>query len=80
MAHQHGTGTAAHTAGHHQRLLTTVVLTGTIFVAEVIGAAVTGSLALLVDAGHMLTDVSVLAASTVTAFMMRRKQIGRAHV
>ena len=73
MAHQHGTGTAAHTAGHHQRLLTTLVLTGTIFVAEVIGAAVTGSLALLVDAGHMLTDVSVLAASTVTAFMMRRK-------
>ncbi len=41
MAHQHGTGTAAHTAGHHQRLLTTLVLTGTIFVAEVIGAAVT---------------------------------------
>ena len=72
MAHQHGTGTAAHTAGHHQRLLTTLVFTGTIFVAEVIGAAVTGSLALLVDAGHMLTDVSVLAASTVTAFMLRR--------
>lgn len=73
MAHQHGAATAAHTAGHHQRLLTTLVLTGTIFVAEVLGAAVTGSLALLVDAGHMLTDVSVLAASTVTAFMMRRK-------
>jgi cobalt-zinc-cadmium efflux system protein len=35
-----------------------LALTGTVLVAEVIGAALSGSLALLADAGHMLTDVA----------------------
>ncbi|WP_237743155.1 cation diffusion facilitator family transporter [Bifidobacterium bohemicum] len=48
-------------------------MTLTIFVAEVVGALMTGSLALLVDCGHMLTDVAVLATSTVTAILMRRR-------
>ena len=76
MAHDHAMGGAGRTdagAAHQRRLLMTLGLTGTVFVAEVIGAIVTQSLALLVDAGHMLTDMSVLAASTVTAALMRRK-------
>jgi cobalt-zinc-cadmium efflux system protein len=44
-----------------------------VFIIEVVAAMLTGSLALLVDAGHMLTDMSVLIASTVTATLMRRK-------
>ncbi len=48
-------------------------LTATVFLAEVISAVITGSLALLVDAGHMLTDMSVLVASTITAVLMQRK-------
>lgn len=76
MAHTH-THTDTDMAGkgmdHAGRLTTTLILTGTIFVAEVVGAVVTGSLALLVDAGHMMTDVSVLAASTLTAYLMRRR-------
>ncbi|WP_033495105.1 cation diffusion facilitator family transporter [Bifidobacterium biavatii] len=79
--HRHETGhgsasgsTAADESRAHQRRLTmTLTLTGTVFVAEVVGAVITGSLALLVDAGHMLTDMSVLIASTVTAMLMRRK-------
>ena len=51
--------------------------TGVIFLAEVIGAAFTQSLALFVDAGHMLTDLSVLVASTVTAILMRRRPDSR---
>lgn len=75
MAHGH---TAVADGGadgrsHQRRLSMTLMLTGTVFVAEVIGAIVTGSLALLVDAGHMLTDMSVLVAATVTAVLMRRK-------
>ena len=66
--------THEHTAATHQnRLIATLLLTGTIFIAEVIGSALTQSLALLVDAGHMLTDISVLTASTITAILMRRK-------
>ncbi|KFI65549.1 cation diffusion facilitator family transporter [Bifidobacterium cuniculi] len=68
--HTHGSPDGA---GHGRSLAITLSLTGTVFLAEVVGAVVTGSLALLVDAGHMLTDVSVLAASTVTAVLMRRK-------
>ncbi|MEE1296032.1 MAG: cation diffusion facilitator family transporter [Bifidobacterium sp.] len=74
MAHDHShSHVPADAAAHSKSLMTTLCLTGTVFVAEVVGAVVTGSLALLVDAGHMLTDVSVLAASTVTAVLMKRK-------
>ncbi len=53
------TGTAA--AKHAGRLRWALALTGTYMIAEVIGALATGSLALLADAAHMLTDVGGLA-------------------
>lgn len=62
---------ASHT--HQHRLLLTLSLTSIVFFAEVIGSFLTNSLSLLIDAGHMLTDISVLAASTVTAILMRRR-------
>lgn len=58
---------------HQSRLMVTLGLTLTIFVVEVVGAIITGSLALLVDCAHMLTDVAVLTASTITAILMRRQ-------
>ena len=75
-SHDHGVATAPgaqDAAAHRRRLMMTLALTGTVFVAEIAGAAITGSLALLVDAGHMLTDMSVLVAATVTATLMRRR-------
>lgn len=51
----------ASAASRHQRaLITTLIPTSTFLVAEVIGGVATGSLALLADAGHMLTDVGGL--------------------
>lgn len=76
MAHNHAgvdATTAASGAEHQKRLMMSLGLTSTVFIAEVVSAIVTGSLALLVDAGHMLTDMSVLIASTVTAILMQRK-------
>lgn len=75
MAHVHGASASGdeRSGAHQRRLMMTLGLTGTVFVAEVVGAVVTGSLALLVDAGHMLTDMSVLVASTITAVLMRRR-------
>ena len=64
-------------SAHHRQLLTTLALTGSVFVAEVVGALVTRSLALLVDAGHMMTDMAVLIASTVTAVLMERRPTNR---
>ena len=65
--HAHGPSVSA--GGAHRRTLIWVLLiTASVLVAEVIGAAVTGSLALLADAGHMLTDVAgiTLALLAVT--------------
>ena len=64
-------------SAHRRQLLTTLALTGSVFVAEVVGALVTRSLALLVDAGHMMTDMAVLIASTVTAVLMERRPTNR---
>ncbi|MGP3999818.1 cation diffusion facilitator family transporter [Streptomyces sp. 8N706] len=48
------TGTAA--AAYRGRLRIALGLTLTVLVAEIVGTVVTGSLALLADAGHMATD------------------------
>lgn len=48
---------------HSRRLLVTLGLTIGFLVIEVVGAYWTGSLALLADAGHMLTDVAGLTLS-----------------
>ena len=59
-SHAH-TDHAATRAGQHTRALAaTLALTTTFLVVEVVGAIWTGSLALLADAGHMLTDVGGL--------------------
>jgi cobalt-zinc-cadmium efflux system protein len=46
-----------------RRLVFALLLTGTIAIAEAVGGYLTNSLALMSDAGHMLTDVSALALS-----------------
>jgi cobalt-zinc-cadmium efflux system protein len=53
--HSHGPG-HVHGATDQTRVLIAAVLTGGFMVAEAIGGFLTGSLALLADAGHMLTD------------------------
>ncbi|MBS0151098.1 MAG: cation transporter [Nitrospira sp.] len=48
------------------------MMTGTFMVIEVIGGLFTGSLALLADAGHMLTDVAALGLSAFAMWMAER--------
>jgi cobalt-zinc-cadmium efflux system protein len=59
-SHAHG-----HDHGSHARgsLKTALAITSTFLIAEFIGALYTNSLALLADAGHMLTDVAALSLS-----------------
>lgn len=71
MSHDHGTTDTS--AGHQKRLIATLCITGTVLIIEVVAAILTHSLALLVDAAHMLTDIAVLTASVITAILMRRK-------
>ncbi|HEX5778774.1 MAG TPA: cation diffusion facilitator family transporter [Xanthobacteraceae bacterium] len=56
--HEHG---HSHSRGNERKMLLAAVLTGGFMVAEVIGGIVSGSLALLADAAHMLTDFAALA-------------------
>jgi len=49
-----------------------LLITLGMLVLEVIGSILTGSLALLADAGHMLTDVAALGLSLGAAWLMRR--------
>ncbi len=62
--HSHG--------GNMRRVLIALVLTATFMVVEVIGGIVSGSLALLADAGHMLTDSMALALAAVAFHVSKR--------
>jgi cobalt-zinc-cadmium efflux system protein len=59
-------------ADHRGRLRTVLIITVTVLVAEVIGAAVSGSLALLADAGHMLSDVAGLTLAWFASVLAQR--------
>jgi len=58
--------------GNRRRLAIAFGLTACILVAQVIGAIITGSLALLVDAAHMLTDAGGLLIALMAAGLMKR--------
>ena len=77
-AHGHGHGPdGAHAHAHGEsvrRLWIALVLTGVFLVAEVVGGFLSNSLALLADAGHMLTDVAALALSLFVAWFSRRPE------
>lgn len=60
------------TGRHADRLAWALVLTGTFLVVEVAGGLWTGSLALLADAGHMLTDVGGLTLSLLAVWFAQR--------
>lgn len=69
--HSHGHGMSA--AGRHRpRLVAAVALIGGFFVVELVTGLVSGSLALLSDAGHMAADVLTLAAALGASILAAR--------
>lgn len=79
--HDHGAGALRAGARHQRRLVISFALIGTFFVVEAVGGILTNSLALLSDAGHMLTDViglgMALAAIQLATRFERRAESGR---
>lgn len=59
-------------AGHRRLLAISLCLTATVMVVQVVGALLTGSLALLADAAHMFTDASALVIALVAAAVAAR--------
>ncbi len=69
---------AEHSAGAHgarrsfRRLGVSIAFTATIMIAEAVGGWLSGSLALISDAGHMLTDAGALGLALVAAYLSTR--------
>jgi cobalt-zinc-cadmium efflux system protein len=74
-AHEHGHGPShSHGAGHAnvRAVGLAALLTGGFMLAEIVGGIVSGSLALIADAGHMLTDFAALAMAWLAFRVARR--------
>src|SRR3712207_6488078 len=75
MGHDHDPVLVA--VADRRRLALVLSITGTVLVAEVVGAIWTGSLALLADAGHMLTDAAGLVIALLAAHLVTRPATSR---
>jgi cobalt-zinc-cadmium efflux system protein len=60
------------TGEHRRRLIVALVITSVVLIAEVIGGLIAGSLALLADAAHMLTDSTGLILALIAASLATR--------
>jgi cobalt-zinc-cadmium efflux system protein len=74
MAHAHAN---PHSHGNERRMLVAALLTGLFMIVEVIGGILSGSLALLADAAHMLADFAALVLAWL-AFRFSRWPADRA--
>lgn len=61
-----------HHVSDEKKLFLAMLLTGGFMVAEIVGGLISGSLALLADAAHMLTDMLALGLAWVAARISRR--------
>ncbi|HYF74506.1 MAG TPA: cation diffusion facilitator family transporter [Nocardioides sp.] len=66
--HDHAAGRAA----DRSRLRVVLAVTVTVMAVEVVGALVTGSLALLADAGHMATDAAAVVLALGASYVAAR--------
>lgn len=71
LAHDPANGGAT-VGGTRRRLGLVLAITAAILLAELVGAVLTGSLALLTDAAHMLVDVGGLTMAFLAAGLVRR--------
>lgn len=71
-AHDHGLPQGTATGKHRRKLILVVAITLTIVVVQVLGAVLSGSLALLADAGHMLSDAAGVSIALFAAWIATR--------
>lgn len=66
-----------HHHGDQRRLLMALAIIGTFMVVEIVGGIISGSLALLADAGHMATDAMALGLAVFAKWMAGRQATDR---
>ncbi len=69
-SHDHGVGTAS--GKHRKRLVAVLGINAGVLVLQLIGGLVSGSLALLADAGHVLTDSTGLVIALIAVSLAAR--------
>src|SRR4051812_4616798 len=67
--HDHASGHAEGRAEDRVRLRIVLLVTATVAVVELVGSAVSGSLALLADAGHMFTDTAAIVLALSASYV-----------
>jgi cation diffusion facilitator family transporter len=77
MGHGHTHAPVTAGAGQRRRLAVVLGLTLAVLVAEAVGAVLTGSLALLADAGHMATDAVGIGLALAAVTLAQRPAGGR---
>jgi cobalt-zinc-cadmium efflux system protein len=75
--HQHGLGHSHAADAPIRSLKIALVLTALLLVVEVVGGVLSNSIALLADAGHMLTDVAALALALFVAWFSKQPETPR---
>jgi cobalt-zinc-cadmium efflux system protein len=70
--HDHDAPGHGHVPKNERKLALAALLTGGFMVAEVVGGIVSGSLALIADAGHMLTDFASLVLAWFAIRLARK--------
>ena len=91
VAHSHDHGANHHGANHHSHshshgagsaplraLVTALSITSVVFFAELVGGWISGSMALVADAMHMLSDATGLIIAVFAVLAGRRKASGTA--
>jgi cobalt-zinc-cadmium efflux system protein len=77
MSGNHTHGPTAASRSNTTRLTIALGITLAVLVAQVVGAVLTGSLALLVDSAHVLTDAAGLVMALIAATLARRPATDR---
>jgi cobalt-zinc-cadmium efflux system protein len=70
--HDHAPASGIRSAGNRRLLAISLAITSTVFVVQVVGAILSGSLALLADAAHMLTDAAALVIALIASAVAAR--------
>ena len=70
--HSHAQSHATASAAHRGRLAVALAMTSTVMVAEFVGGLLSGSLALLADAGHMATDAAGMGIALIAVTLAQR--------
>lgn len=70
--HDHAPASGIRSSGNRRLLAISLAITSTVFVVQVVGAVLSGSLALLADAAHMLTDAAALVIALIASAVAAR--------